>query len=73
MIGPYKAYHQDDFIMPSALSCELDFTPLPQNHRDRSVFDNHRGGGVADQRADPVPQVAAISTVNIYGRAFLFC
>lgn len=67
MIGP-KAYHQDAFHNAlSTLSCELDFTPLPQNHRDRSVFDNHSGRCVTYQRADSAPQVAAISTVNVNG------
>lgn len=62
MIGP-QAYHQALL----ALSRELDFTPLPQNHRNRSMFDNHGGCSVTYQRADSAPQVAAIGTVNVNG------
>lgn len=67
MIGP-TAYHQVDFRNAlSTLSCELDYTSLPQNHRNRSMFDNHGGRCVTYQSADSAPQVAAISTVNVNG------
>lgn len=56
MIGPYKAYHQDDFHNAlSTLSCELDFASLPADIGGRAMFDNHSGRGVAYQSADSVP------------------